>query len=378
METDVKYKILLVEDDKNIARLIQYNLDKAGYEVQHGINGAVGYELVGSFHPDVIISDIMMPEVDGFAFRKMLLKVPEYKAIPFVFLTAKGEEDDILQGYDLEIQEYIVKTSSPKIILAKLKSLIQSSEAQKAQGESEVKKAAASMGAKVVPDKIPECDGYKITQLHKPFNDIPGGDFIDYVKIDDDTIVVVVGDVMGKKWGAWYFAVAYAGYVRSAIRAELDDGKNFTASEVMQRVNSAVYNDERISDVFITLSILIIDNKNNSIGYCGAGDIPIFYLSNGKVELIKSEGTLLGFSLDGKYETINMTLSKDDEIFVLTDGIIESRDIKGQSIENERLINIILEKGDKESLPFIDSSVAKLTNNKYEDDVTVVCIKKTE
>lgn len=378
MENEIKYKILLVEDDKNIARLIQYNLDKAGYEVQHAINGAFGFELVGKFHPDVIISDIMMPEVDGFAFRKMLLTVPEFKAIPFVFLTAKGEEDDILQGYDLEIQEYIVKTSSPKIILAKLKSLIRSSEAQKAQGETEVKKAAASMGAKVVPDKIPEIDGYKITQLHKPFNDIPGGDFIDYVKIDDDTVVVVVGDVMGKKWGAWYFAVAYAGYVRSAIRAELNNEKDFTASEIMQRVNSAVFNDERIADVFITLSILIIDNKNNTIGYCGAGDIPIFHLSNGKVELIKSEGTLLGFSLDGKYESINITLLPNDEIFVLTDGIIESRDIKGQSIENERLIEIILNKGENESLPFINESVAKLTNSKYEDDVTVVCIKKVQ
>jgi len=307
-----------------------------------------------------------------------LLTVPEFKAIPFVFLTAKGEEDDILQGYDLEIQEYIVKTSSPKIILAKLKSLIRSSEAQKAQGETEVKKAAASMGAKVVPDKIPEIAGYKITQLHKPFNDIPGGDFIDYVKIDDDTVVVVVGDVMGKKWGAWYFAVAYAGYVRSAIRAELNNGKDFTANEIMQRVNSAVFNDERIADVFITLSILIIDNKNNTIGYCGAGDIPIFHLSNGKVELIKSEGTLLGFSLDGKYESINITLLPNDEIFVLTDGIIESRDIKGQSIENERLIEIILNKGENESLPFINESVAKLTNSKYEDDVTVVCIKKVQ
>ena len=378
MITENKYKVLLVEDDKNIARLIKYNLDKGGYTVEHGINGAIGYELVNTFKPDVIISDIMMPEVDGFEFRKMLLNSPEFKSIPFIFLTAKGEEDDMLKGYDLEIQDYIVKTSSPKIILAKLKSVIKSGEIQQAQGENEIKKAATTMGTKVVPDTVPEFDGYKITQLHKPFNDIPGGDFIDYVKINDDTFVVVLGDVMGKKWGAWYFAVAYAGYIRSAIRSTLNDTKEFTASKIMQRVNESVFTDERIADVFVTLSILVIDKTKDSIGYCGAGDIPLFHLANGKVELIKSEGTLLGFAENGNYENVNISLLPNDEIFILTDGIIETRDIKGESIENERLIEIILQKGKNDSLKFIEDSVAKLTNNKFEDDTTIICIQKEE
>ncbi len=372
-----KHKVLLVEDDKNIARLLKYNLDKGGYAVEHAINGALGFELVSTFNPDVIISDIMMPEVDGFAFRKMLLN-SEFKSIPFVFLTAKGEEDDILKGYDLEIQDYIVKTSSPKIILAKLKAVINSSEVQHAQGENEIKKAAAAMGTKVVPDLVPEFAGYKITQLHKPFNDIPGGDFIDYVKTNDHTLVIILGDVMGKKWGAWYFAVAYAGYIRSAIRSTLSDTKEFTASKIMERVNKSVFEDERISDVFVTLSILVIDKKKDSIGYCGAGDIPLFHLSNGKVELVKSEGTLLGFAKDGKYENVNISLQPNDEIFVLTDGIIETRDIKGKSIENERLIEILLEKGDNNSLSFIEERVAKLTNNKFEDDTTIICIQKKD
>lgn len=371
-----KYKVLLVEDDKNIARLIQYNLDKAGYNVAHGINGALGFELVKSFVPDVIISDIMMPEVDGFAFRKLLLNAPEYKSIPFIFLTAKGEEEDMLTGYDLEIQDYIVKTSSPKIILAKLKAVINSSETQKAKGEAEVKNAAVSMGAKVVPDSVPEFMDYKITQLHKPFNDIPGGDFIDYVKINDDIMVVVLGDVMGKKWGAWYFAVAYAGYIRSAIRSVLNDSEDFTASRIVKQVNEAVYNDERISDVFVTLSILVLNRTTDTIGYCGAGDIPLFHFANDKVDLIKSEGTLLGFAKEGNYENVNILLNKDEELYVLTDGIIETRDIKGQSIENERLIDLILNKGDNDPLEYIESEVAKLTNNKFEDDTTIICIKK--
>ncbi len=371
-----QYKIVLVEDDKNIARLIKYNLEKSGYEVQHAINGAVGIELVRSFKPDLIVSDIMMPIVNGHTFRKMLLAEKEFASIPFVFLTAKGEENDILEGYELEIQEYIIKSSSPKVILAKIQSLLKSNEAIKTRGETEIKKAAASMGAKVVPDEVPPFEGFEITQFHKPFDDIPGGDFLDYVNVTDDSMVVVVGDIMGKKWGAWYFAVAYAGYVRSAIRFALNDGKVITAKEIMQRVNNSVYEDERISDIFVTLSIVMINKKNNKINYCGAGDIPLLHLSNGEVNLIKSDGTLLGFQKDGNYKDIYATLKPDDEIFVLTDGIIESRDTRGNFIDTERLMNIIKAKGDINSIKFIEESVKELTNDKFEDDTTIISIKK--
>ena len=282
----------------------------------------------------------------------------------------------MLQGYDMEIQEYIVKTSSPKIILAKLKSILRTSEIQKTKGESEVKKAAANMGAKVVPDTIPEFDGFKIKQLHIPFNDIPGGDFIDYVNVNDDTLVIVVGDVMGKRWGAWYFAIAYAGYVRSAIRFAINESDDLTASDIVQRVNESVFEDERISDVFVTLSIVILNKKENQINYCGAGDIPLFHFSQGEVNLIKSEGTLLGFTKDGKYEDSYVNLLPNDEILILTDGIVETRDIKGESIGNDRLINFIKESGENSSLDLIKERVMKLTNNNLEDDVTLISIIK--
>jgi len=374
--TEQKYKILLVEDDKNIARLIRYNLEKSGFDVKHAIDGAEGFELVKSFVPDIIISDIMMPNVNGYEFRKMLLKEKEYASIPFVYLTAKGEEHDILQGYDLDIQEYIIKTSSPKIILAKINSLLKSTETQKAKGETEIKEAAATMGVKVVPDKVPDFEGYEISQFHKPFNDIPGGDFIDYVAVNDDSLVVVVGDIMGKKWGAWYFAVAYAGYVRSAIRFALNDANDITASEIMQRVNESVYDDERISEIFVTLSIVVMHKNKNVINYCGAGDIPLFHLSKGEVKLVKSNGTLLGFQKDGKYKDVNITLLPNDEIFILTDGIIESRDIKGNFIDSERLKNIIKSKGNINSIQFIEESVTELTDNNFEDDTTIISLRK--
>ena len=84
-------KILLVDDDKTISKLFQYNLNKEGFECITALGADEGLEKAKSFLPDIIVSDIMMPEVDGFQFRKNLIEIPELRAVPFVFLTAKGE-----------------------------------------------------------------------------------------------------------------------------------------------------------------------------------------------------------------------------------------------------------------------------------------------
>ncbi|MEN8191580.1 MAG: SpoIIE family protein phosphatase [Bacteroidota bacterium] len=375
MSKSSKPKILLVEDEQNIARLFKFNLTRAGYDVEHASDGEEGFELAKSANPDLIISDIMMPKVDGFVFRELLLTDEKLKYIPFIFLTAKGSEEEILHGYNYDIQEYIVKTSSPKIILAKLKAVLKSSEDQKHRGEKEVQQAAETLGATVVPENFPKFEGYEIEHWHIPFRNIPGGDFIDYVQIDNENLAVVMGDVMGKKWGAWYFAVAYAGYVRSAIRFVLQDSEQLTASKIVQRVNESVYFDERISEVFITLSIMIINKKENKINYCGAGDLPIFHFSNGKVKVIKSTGLLLGFSMETKYVDQEIQLSKGDEVYMLTDGILESRDSDGIPLESHGFIRIIQEKKKGSIIQNIQSKVIEITDRQFEDDISVISIK---
>ncbi|MBU0559598.1 MAG: SpoIIE family protein phosphatase [Bacteroidetes bacterium] len=375
MTTDNKYKVLLVEDDENISRLFSYNIKKSGYECELAVNGREGFDLTKSFKPDIIISDIMMPEVDGFEFREMLLNDPDLRAIPFIFLTAKGAEEDILKGYDLDIQEYIIKTASPKIIMAKLSAILKSGEKERIKAEGEVQKAADSMGAKVVPDAFPNFDGFVIKHWHVPFHNIPGGDFIDYFKIDENNIVIILGDVMGKKWGAWYFAVAYAGYVRSAIRFAVQSNEKITASEIMNRVNASLCEDERISEVFVTLSVVLLNKSDSTANYCGAGDLPIIYYDGSEASMIKSKGLLLGFSKDAGYEDVEIKLKPGDELYMITDGILESRNANSVPYENEGIIKSIKQKSDEDSVERVKREFTEYTQGKFEDDVSLIYVK---
>ena len=372
-----EYSILLVEDEANVAKLFSYNLQKAGLKCTTAVNGEEGLEKAKEVNPDLIISDIMMPKMNGFEFRKRLLDNPELRKIPFVFLTAKGEDDDILEGYELEIEDYIIKTSTPKVVIAKVKAILQSKKKERAKAVEEVQKAAGSLGAKVVPSEFPIFEGYEIEHWHVPFEGTPGGDFIDYVNVNDDYLVVVLGDVMGKKWGAWYFAVAYAGYVRSAIRFAVESSRELKAGEIVQSVNKSIFKDERLSDVFITLSIVLLNKKERTANYSGAGDLPIFVSKNNDVSMVKSDGLLLGFNEEGDFKDIIIDLKQGDSIYLISDGIIESRNPgTGEQFSKERLIDVIKRiKPEDNSLDKIKQEFSDYTNGKYEDDVSLLCVR---
>jgi len=373
---EVTPKILFVDDDTSMAKLFKYNLEKAGYDCVVASSVDEAMDLIKVQIPDVIVSDIMMPKIDGFEFRKMILDIPSLKDIPFIFLTAKGSEEDILDGYDLGITDYVVKTAGPKVVVAKVTSIVKSLNNERKKVISELQQATSSLRTKVVPDTFPLFDGFSISHIHIPFKGIPGGDFLDYYKLDSDNLAIILGDVMGKKWGAWYFAYAYAGYIRSALRSVLQDAKEFSPSEILQRVNLTVYGDTKISEVFATLSIIIINNKTFELKYSGAGDIPIIYKnSNGDVLNIKSKGLLLGFSRIGDYEDNILQLKNGEQVYLTTDGITDSRAKNLESFGEHRLYEIIKNiKPEDNPLEIIQKKFDEFTQSEYDDDISLILI----
>jgi sigma-B regulation protein RsbU (phosphoserine phosphatase) len=374
---EIPAKVLFVDDDPSMAKLFKYNLDKAGFDCRLASSVDEAMDLIKSEVPDIIVSDIMMPKTDGFEFRKMILQNNQLKDIPFIFLTAKNTENDILEGYNLGITDYVVKTAGPKVVVAKVSAIIKSLGNERRKIISELQEASSSLRTKVVPDTFPDFDGFSISHLHIPFKGIPGGDFLDYYKLDENNIAVILGDVMGKKWGAWYFAYAYAGYIRSALRSVLQSAEEYSPSDILEKVNSTVYADTKISEVFATISIVILNNKNRTLKYSGAGDIPIIYNPiNGELVRIKSKGLLLGFAKKGEYEDAVIKLSSKDRIYLTTDGIIDSRSKNKDSFGEKRLFDLIENLTDSpKSLEIIKEKFDQFTDSEYDDDVSLILIE---
>ena len=103
-------QILIVEDDLAMSSGIRDVLEMNGYRVQLAENGVEGLKTLELFRPDLIISDIMMPEMDGFEFLEQVRRHPRWAAVPFIFLTAKGQRPDIRAGKQLGADDYLVKS----------------------------------------------------------------------------------------------------------------------------------------------------------------------------------------------------------------------------------------------------------------------------
>jgi phosphoserine phosphatase RsbU/P len=371
-------RIVLIDDDTSLARLFQYNLNKSGSECLIASSAEEGLKLIKANPPDIIISDIMMPLIDGFEFRRMLMADDQLRHIPFIFLTSKGDEKDILEGYDMGIADYVVKTAGPRVIVAKVNAILKSLGKERQKVVSELHSAADSMRVKVVPEVPESFKGFDIKQWHVPYQGIPGGDFIDYFLLDENNIAVILGDVMGKKWGAWYFAFAYSGYVRSALRIALQTATEFKVNEILQQVNNSVYQDAKIAEVFATLSILILNNETKTVRYSGAGDLPIFYkpAESRQVKKIQSTGKLLGFAAEGHYDEVTIDLKQNDLLYLITDGILESRNAAGEQFGVNGLDNLIKSiTPSDDSIQKIQADFRAFTGNHFEDDISLISIK---
>ena len=123
-----KKKILVVDDEEDIVELLEYNLKKEGYQVFKAMTGEEALELAKGEAPDLIILDLMLPGLDGLEVCKILKKDTRTDSIPIVMLTAKGEESDIIIGLELGADDYITKPFSPKVLLARVKTVLRRSE----------------------------------------------------------------------------------------------------------------------------------------------------------------------------------------------------------------------------------------------------------
>lgn len=117
-----KEKILVIEDDESIRELLKFNLEANGVgEVHTAGDGASGLEEAQRWLPDLIVLDLMLPEMDGLTVCRHLKNSPRMAAIPVVMLTAKSEESDIVLGLELGAVDYVTKPFSNRVLVARLR-----------------------------------------------------------------------------------------------------------------------------------------------------------------------------------------------------------------------------------------------------------------
>ena len=120
----MKEKILIVEDEKDIIKMLEYNLKKEGFRTISAYDGEDAIDLAMREHPDIVLLDLMLPGIDGLEVCKSLKAQNKTKGIPIIMLTAKSQESDKILGLELGADDYVTKPFSPRELLARIKAVL--------------------------------------------------------------------------------------------------------------------------------------------------------------------------------------------------------------------------------------------------------------
>jgi len=232
----------------------------------------------------------------------------------------------------------------------------------------------------LLPKRVPEIGGYDIASYYKAAKEV-GGDYYDFVKVDDDTLGVVVADVSGKGVpGSLVMTM-----IRTALRMEARG--NYSAAEVMARMNDFVTEDMK-KGMFVTIFYSILDSKNRIISYASAGHNPmiLYRAETDETYFLNPRGFPVGISLPDdtlfrrSIDVEKVKLKKDDMLVIYTDGVTEAMNENRDQYGEERLIQLIKASGKLSPQEFIDrlsDNIKEFTGDQPQnDDITVVAIKE--
>jgi two-component system, OmpR family, phosphate regulon response regulator PhoB len=125
--------LLVVEDDRNLAQLLGYNLERAGFTCQCSVTGEEALEQLSRKNFDLVLLDVMLPGMDGFEMCRQIRQHQFYKDIPIIMLTARGEEIDRILGFELGIDDYVVKPFSPRELTLRIRAILKRDRRQTAK-----------------------------------------------------------------------------------------------------------------------------------------------------------------------------------------------------------------------------------------------------
>lgn len=158
-----QHTILLVDDEPDILDILSYNLEKEGFIVHAASNGREGVELARKMLPDLILLDVMMPEMDGMETCVQIREEPQLKDTIIAFLTARGEDYSQIAGFDAGADDYIMKPIKPRVLVSRIKALLR-------RGEVKSEESATDSGIVIDRERyVVMRDGQEMTLPKKEF-----------------------------------------------------------------------------------------------------------------------------------------------------------------------------------------------------------------
>ena len=333
-------KILVVDDERfNINVLV--DLLKPSYKMMAAKSGQQALKAARSKNPpDLILLDIMMPEMDGYEACRQLKADKETANIPIIFLSAKTQTEDKIKGLDLGGADYVTKPFDSGEVLARVRAqlkiarltreLISANAAlvEKQEKMDKDLKVAAGIQRSMMPKSIPDMEALEMAWRFIPCDRI-GGDMFNVVRLDKDHWGSYMLDVSGHGVPSALVAVSASQMIHAQNDRLLKRSKKDSPhheivppSRVLETLDQEFPIDR--FDKYFTMSYIIIDTGLNRITYSNAAHPPpVLMRKDGRLELLEKGGTIIGMGGLLPFEEGTMEIQQGDRLFLYTDGTVE-------------------------------------------------------
>ena len=215
-----KPKILIVDDEPFNVDYLEQELEDLNYETITAVNGQDALEKIASESPDLVLLDIMMPVMDGYAVLEKVKANPAIRDIPIIVISANNDLQSVVKGIKLGAEDYLPKPFEPTLLQARIQSSLDKKRLHDLQDlytkslEREMN-IARDIQKEFLPAKLPEVAGWDIAYYFKAAKEV-AGDFYDAFILPDGTLTFLVADVCGKGIGAALYMTLFRSLIHAA------------------------------------------------------------------------------------------------------------------------------------------------------------------
>jgi phosphoserine phosphatase RsbU/P len=378
IQSDEKKTVLLVDDAPANIQIVNSIL-KDIYKIRIATSGAKALELVKVLTPpDLILLDVMMPEMDGYEVCSRLKLDPETKDIPVIFLTGQTEVEDETKGFEVGAVDYIHKPFSPAVVKARVQThlALRGIREQLAKQLLTIQKeleTAKQIQLSILPAVVPKMWGLDIAARYIPMTSV-AGDFYDFIVVDDKHIGILVADVSGHGMPA----ALIASMLKIALSSQVDHATD--PARVLLGLNNALCG--KFEHHFVTAAYVFVDMEKGVLTYAGAGHPPLLlWGGSGEIRSVEENGLFLGKFGFATYTSVKLPIKTGDRILLYTDGIPETTNPAGVEFGTDGFRQFLQTEQSTSADEFADQLLEELSrwsargaSEELDDDMTIMAI----
>jgi sigma-B regulation protein RsbU (phosphoserine phosphatase) len=380
--TPVQKSILIVDDTPINIGVISGAL-KDSFATKVATSGEKALAIASAKEkPDLILLDVMMPEMDGYEVCRRLKANPDTRDIPVIFLTSQTEAEDETKGFEVGAVDYIHKPFSAAVVKARVRThlMLREAHAQIAQQLVEINtelEMARQIQLSILPSSTPSIKGMDIVARYIPMTSV-AGDFYDFIVVDGTHVGILIADVSGHGLPA----ALIASMLQVALTAQARHASE--PAKVLAGLNLALCG--KFQHNFVTAAYVYVDLEKGTLSYAGAGHPPLLLWrkSTGAASQLLENGLVMGQFEEATYDSLHVPIEAGDRFVLYTDGILESNSPSQEEFGTERFMKFMEKNNKLKAGPFADKLLLELARwleqppgEGHTDDISLLTVDFT-